>query len=103
LVIPRINLVVMRGAGGGKRAQTSCIDSSKVPEVVVVARLLIEFELSLVKVNEDGGDSFLPLEQEVEEVEEVIMAVVKLSAEVLLVGEGEGVLVRGNCVSSKTT
>jgi hypothetical protein len=30
------------------------------------------------------------------------MAVVKISTEVLLVGEGEGVLVRGNCVSSKT-
>jgi hypothetical protein len=28
---------------------------------------------------------------------------VKISAEVLLVREGEGVLVRGNCVSSKTT
>jgi hypothetical protein len=54
-------------------------------------------------VKENGGDSCLPLEQEVEEVEEVIMAVVKISAEVLLVREGEGVLVRGNCVSSKTT
>ena len=103
LVIPRINNVVMRGVGGGERAQASCIDSSKVPEAVVVAGLLIEFELSLVKVKEDCGDSCLPLEQEVEEVEEVIMAVVKISAEVLLVREGEGVLVRGNCVSSKTT
>jgi hypothetical protein len=93
----------MHGVGGGERAQASCIDSSKVPEAVVVAGLLIEFELSLVKVKEDCGDSCLPLEQEVEEVEEVIVAVVKISAEVLLVREGEGVLVRGNCVSSKTT
>jgi len=65
LLIPRINLIVMRGAGGGERAQASCIDSSKVPEIGVVAGLLIEFELSLVKVKEDGGDSCLPLEQEV--------------------------------------
>jgi len=88
LVIPRINLVVMRGAGGGEGVWASCIDSGKVLEAGVVVGLLIEFELSLVKVKKDGSDSCLLLEQEVEEVEEVIMVGVKIYVEVSLVGEG---------------
>ena len=68
LVIPRINLVVMREAGGEEGAWALWIDSGKVLEAGVVAKLLIEFELSLVKVKEDGGDSCLPVKQEGKEV-----------------------------------
>ena len=78
----------MRGAGGGEGVWALCIDSGKVLEAGVVVGLLIEFELSLVKVKKDGSDSCLLLEQEVEEVEEVIMVGVKIYVEVSLVGEG---------------
>ena len=46
----------------------------------MVAELLIEFELSLVKVKEEGDD---------EEVEEGIMVGVKIAAKVSLVGQRE--------------
>jgi hypothetical protein len=54
-----------------------------------------------VKVKKDGGDSWLPVEYEGEEVEGVIIAGGKIIAEASLVGAE--VLVRGNYISSKTT
>jgi len=83
----------MCGARGEEGAWASWIDSGKVLEAGVVAELLIEFELSLVKVKEEGDD---------EEVEEGIMVGVKIAAKVSLVGQREWVLVRGNYVSWKT-
>ena len=57
MVIPRINRVVMRGTGGEDEVGASLNDSGRVLEAGVVSELLIEWELSLVKVKEDGGDS----------------------------------------------